>query len=139
MDSILAALNHWHQSTEFAASVPWLRLVATVLAGGVYCAAGFAVQRDDLLAALRQAIADAGLQEKQVATGSKGLLSQKLSGVRPLTFDALAEMPVPVIQWFTVRLCERVGIPSTVLTGARLARRQARMTLRATSQKAGVA
>lgn len=136
MDAILSALNGWHQSTGFTESLGLLRLVFF----GVLGLAVVIVQRDDLLADLRAAIAHAGMSDKQVAADmdiSKGLCSLKLHGGRPLTVDAIAKLPVEVLQWFAVTLAHHVGLPKEVSTGARLARAQVRMTIR--DRKAGAA
>ncbi len=138
MDAILHSLNAWRESTEFTVALPYMRLAALMLLGLCYPVA-VCIQRGDLHAALRQAIADAGLSEKQVAgTHSKSLLSMRLSGQKPVTFDTLSQMPVEVVQWFLVRAACSVGVPHAVIVGARLHRRQARMALHA-AQKAGIA
>lgn len=135
MDAILAALNAWHQSTQLP---HWF--AAAVLGAGVVLVQ-IVVQRDDLLADLRAALRHAGLADKEAAYAmgvSKGLASHKLHGERPLTFDAAAKLPAEVWQWFAVALAERYGVPATVTAGARLARRQARMSMTQHARKEAV-
>jgi len=143
MDAILHALNTWHQSNNFAVLRPWLQLAAMALVGLAYAAGVALVSRDALLADLRRALLDAGVTDKQLAGDlqvCQSVVSLKLSGQRPLTFDTLAKFPGEALQWFVVRLAERIGVPSTVTAGARLARRQARMSIgHAHARKAGVA
>lgn len=145
MGDILDLLEPTRQSILLTLNLYWVKVAALVVFGWLACPMAVAVQREadrlDLHASLRQAIADAGLSEKAVAIDldiDKSLLSLRLSGERPVTFDTLAGMPLAVRQWFLVRACERIGVPNTVTVGARLARRQARMSLHS-HQKAGIA
>lgn len=128
MDAILNALNAWRESQDFAAALPWLRL----LCGGLTTIAILAsqVSADDLLDALRKAIKHAGLSDKQAAAEmgvTHGLASLKFNGQRPLTMQAAATLPKEVWQWFAVEVASLVGTPRQVRVGLRL--RQARMTL----------
>lgn len=135
MDTILNTLNLWRESTGFA---PVAHALAVVLLA-VTALVGVAVQRDDLLADLRDAIRHAGLSDKQVAAEmhvSKGLCSLKLHGGRPMTLDALSALPAEVFQWLAVQLAQRFGLPDEVQTGVRLSR-QARMQM--PHKKAGAA
>jgi hypothetical protein len=128
MDFILASLNDWQQSPNFAVALPWLRLVCAGLTTIAILASQ--VSAEDLLAALRQAIKHAGLSDKQVAAEmgvTHGLASLKLHGQRPLTLQAAATLPREVWQWFAVEVASLVGTPRQVRVGLRL--RQARMAL----------
>jgi hypothetical protein len=138
MDAILHSLEPLREFTKFTLELYAVKLIALAVFGFL-CPVAVCIQRDHLHAALRQAIADAGLSEKQAAgTHSPHLLSMRLNGNKPITFDTLAQMPEGVLPHFLVRVACLVGVPNTVTVGARLARRQARMSL-ASNQKAGVA
>ena len=128
MDFILASLNSWRESQDFAVVLPWLRVAVAGLATIAILASQ--VSADQLLDALRQAIKHAGLSDKQAAAEmgvTHGLASLKLSGQRPFTLQTAATLPKEVWQWFAVEVAARVGTPRQVRVAHRL--RQARMTL----------
>lgn len=133
MDVILNALNESRQLTVFTV------IQQVALYGGAALSAvlvAMAVCRDEVKAAMR--MADISRKEAAITMGiSEPLLSMRLSGEKPLTFESLAPMPAVFWQWFAVALAQRVGVPATVDVGARLARRQARMSL--STNKEGVA
>lgn len=138
MDAIIVAAESFRQSHLFTAVVrPVLLAMPLVLVLAV-------VQRDDLLRSIREALHHAELQHKAVA-GYMGdvnlsLVSLRLNGGKPLTVDTLAKLPVEFWQWWAVCVNRQVGTPALVRSGARLARRQARMSLPgAPAKKAGVA
>jgi hypothetical protein len=136
MDSILNLLNTLREGTLF----PVVHLVASLIAAGVPFML-MAVDRDDLLLAVREAMRLAGITDKaaRIDLGvAKGNLADRLAGNRPMTLDVLARMPLEFFQWWPVVLAKHYGLPTTIEVGARLARRQARMTLEARI-KAGVA
>ena len=96
--------------------------------------------RAEMRADIRSAMRHAGMSEKEAAITlnvSQGLLSRKLSGEKPLTFESLEGLPAIFWQWFAVLMAQRHGVPALVGTGARLSRRQARMGMAV--QKVGVA
>lgn len=140
MDAILQFLNESRQTTVFPIIV-WVSSCVT-------CCGAFAVgvvlasdRRGVLLEAVKEAMrmADVALTSAAIDMDvSKGVLSRKLSGEKPLSLDALSCLPDEFFQWFAVALAQRVGVPQTVQVGARLARRQARMSL-TQQQKVGVA
>lgn len=133
MDTILDLLNQSRQSTLF----PLCQIAAT--AGGMVLTllcAGAVICRDEVNAALR--MADISHKEAALTMGiSEGLLSRKLSGDKPLTFESLAKLPAIFWQWFAVALAHTHGIPALAGSAARLSRRQARMSLPSTIAKVG--
>jgi len=137
MDQILIALNESRQSTLF----PLAQSVALLLMCFVQLVIGMAVSREDIRTDVRSALRHAGITHKAAAIDmgiSEGLLSRKLSGDKPLTFESLEPLDAIFWQWFAVLTAQRHGVPATVTAGARLARRQARMAL-PLHAKAGVA
>lgn len=142
MSNILTALEPLRELIKFTLELPVVKVSFAALLCPVAMVIEREVKRSDLLASLRQAIADAGLTEKAVAIDADirpSLVSMRLAGEKPVTFDFLSSMPTAVMQFFVVRLAQRVGMPPMVEAGARLARRQARMTLAEAKGKAGVA
>ncbi len=135
MENILHSLLAFQQTTMFAAALPYLR-VAFALA--VVFAMSVVIAPEDVLADVRAALRHADVTPKAF-TCNKGVVSEKLTGKRPLTLQTLAPLPVEFWQWFAVQLAARVGVPQTVAAGARLARRQARMSLSHNNQREGVA
>lgn len=122
MAAILNALEPLREFTKFTLELHAVRLIALAVFGFL-CPVAVCIQRDHLHAALRQAIADAGLSEKQAAgEHSAHLLSMRLNGNKPITFDTLAGMPTEAIQWFAVELAALVGVPHRAVVGARLAK-----------------
>ncbi len=130
MDAILTALNAFRQSTVFTALQPFFLSLAVTLPLLMALAV---VERDAVIKAVRDALRHAGITDKEVGYYfgeiSKGLVSHLLSGDRPMTLDRLALLPVEFWQWFAVALAESAGVPHTVEVGARLRRRQARMSI----------
>lgn len=137
MDAILSLLNESRNSTLFPL-FQWAGMLAVlVLTALSMLALGSVVCRDEVKAALRHA--DISHKEAAITMGiSEGLLSRKLSGDKPLTFESLAPLPAIFWQWFAVVLSQRHGVPALVASGARLSRRRARMSL-SMQQKVGVA
>lgn len=138
MDSIVDALNAFRQTTEFTELLPVMRLLFSGLLCGVFVAVTAIATRDDLIADVRAALRDIGMVERQAADAmamGKAALSLKFSGERPLTFNDLASLPDEFFQWFALRLSYRVGLPEAVEAGARMTRRQVRMTLDTAQEK----
>lgn len=137
LDGILYTLLAFEQTTEFALIKPYLQVVFVGLWAGLYVFAAVVLTSEDVLAAVREALRHADVTPKAF-TCNKGVVSEKLTGKRPLTLQSLTPLPVEFWQWFSVELAVRAGVPVDVTVGARLARRQARMAL-SHSSKAGVA
>lgn len=139
MDPILDALNSFRQGIDYPLYLPYLRFGVMVVVG---CCVGImsALTSEDVLADIRSAIRHAGLTDKDVTAFfavTRGNCSDRLRGERPLTIQKLASLPVEFWQWWAVTMARRHGVPVEVTTGARLARRQARMALN--HDKAGAA
>jgi hypothetical protein len=114
MDAILQFLIDSRQSTFF----PVFQVAAVV--GGTAVTAIFvamAICRDEVKAALR--MADISRKEAALTMGiSEGLLANKLSGEKPLTFESLQKLPPVFWQWFFLLGAQRHGLPSVIQTGA---------------------
>jgi hypothetical protein len=139
MDAILTALHAFRETNDFAAWQHVGRHVVLGLGVIVFIAATFS--EADVLADVRAALRLAGLSDKAAAADmavNQGLCSQKLHGDRPLTIRALSLLPTEFWRWFAVVTAQRHGVPVMVTAGARLARRQARMSV-PRDPKAGVA
>lgn len=128
MDAIFYYLQSFFQTTEFAVIKPYLRLLFGGLWVGAYAFTAVVLTSEDVLAAVREALRHADVTPKAF-TCNKGVVSEKLTGKRPLTLQSLAPLPTEFWQWFAVQLAARVGVPHDVMAGARLARRQAQMNL----------
>jgi hypothetical protein len=127
-DEILHTLLAWEQTTVFAALKPYLRIAFAGLWVGAYAFTTIVLTSDDVLASVRDALRKADVSPKHF-TCNKGVVSEKLTGKRPLTLQTLAPLPVEFWQRWAVEIAMRVGVPVDVTVGARLARRQARMSL----------
>lgn len=143
MDGMLHILNAWRESKEFPLWLPYLRVAAMVVAGFSVGLISTVVQVDDVLTAVRDALRDIGISDKDACTFlgvNRGNLCDKLRGERPFTLQAASKFPIEFWQAFSVRLAMRVGSPAHVMAGMRLARdarRQSRMSL--AQRKAGLA
>lgn len=141
MDDILAALNDWRNGTLFQAWLPYLRAGVAFLFGLCWGVAIAVLQPEDVLAQWKAAIKLAGLSDKEAAYycgESKSHWSERMSGVLPFTMQMAAKLPVEVWQWFHILGNRHVGTPELVRSGARLARRQVRISL-VNPTKAGIA
>lgn len=140
-DALLHAIHAWRDATELPWWCPSLRMFGVVVIGFCWGAALAVLQPDDVLGDIRKALRHAGLSDKEASfffKVGKATCSKKLSGVHPLTVQKLALLPVEFWQWWAVVTAVRHGVPAPVTTGARLARRQARMSL-ASHNKEGAA
>jgi hypothetical protein len=114
MDGILALLNESRQSTLF----PLFQCAALAVGFvGPLAVFGMAICRDEVKAALR--MADISHKEAAITMGvCPALLSRKLSGDKPLTFESLQKLPPAFWQWFFLLGAQRHGLPSVIQTGA---------------------
>lgn len=138
MDAILDFLNASSQSSLF----PVAQAIGLAIAIAAPLLVLLCVSSDDLRADIREAMRHAGVSSKALAIDlgvTESLLSRKFSGEKALTLDTLAAMPDEFWRWFAISLAHRCGTPALVTSGARLARRQARMSLSHKNGKAGVA
>lgn len=99
----------------------WLGMIALLVMTALSMAVvGMAICRAEVKAALR--MADISHKEAALIMGiSKGLLANKLSGEKPLTFESLQKLPPVFWQWFAVVLAHRYGVPEYVHSAARIA------------------
>ncbi len=119
MDAILEALNEFRKGTQFPAYLPYLRAVFFVALFGLPAIVS-ALLASDVLVDIRAALRMAGIPEKATWNISAGKISEKLNGVRPLTVQALADLPAEFWRCFAVVTAQRHGVPHFVQVGAAL-------------------
>ncbi len=140
MGEILDLLNSFREGSLYPLALPYLK-VAALLIVGAGAGVAMTVRCDDALADVRTALRQAGITDKEAAGyfgGSIGNFSDRMTGERSLTIQKLASLPAEFWRWWAVATAVRHGLPVPVTVGARLARRQARMSM-PQSQKVGVA
>lgn len=126
MDSILEAYHAFRESDCYSLWLPYLRLGAMFIIGFVV-GLGTVVAESEVMAkalmAVRQALRDIGIADKQAADllgVNLGNLSDKLRGERALTVESLSKFPVEFWQALPVRLAMTFGMSTQVRVGLAL-------------------